>query len=523
MWIGKLAVLTAVLSFCATAPGSAKNLGTIDFPNSGAAEARPDFFEGVLLLHNFEYEDAARAFRRAQELDPGFAMAYWGEAMTHNHPIWQRQDREQGQAALRKLAPSLAERLAKAPTEREKAYLETIEVLFFGEGSKRARDIAYLDATRRQYRRFPQDLEAAAFHSLAILGSAHDGRDFSIYMRAAAVAEEVFARNPRHPGAAHYMIHSYDDPVHAPLGLRPARVYSEIAPDAAHAQHMTSHIFVALGMWDEVAFANERARDVQDTRRAELGRAPNACGHYSSWLEYGYLQLGRFKEAASLLTTCHDRVLGGNATAGEEWYFARMRARYLLDTGDWTASASTMEAELSNSLVARHNSRFISALAALEGDDRATAETLAAEMTEIRKGGSSDESAGLSIEGRELAALLLLDAGDVAGGLELLGGAAEAEAAMPFMFGPPPVVKPAYELLGEVLLELERPSEAIEAFRSALERAPRRTTSLVGLARAAQAMGDPETAVETHARLREIWHAADAPATLPIPPEPASP
>ena len=201
-------------------------------------------------------------------------------------------------------------------------------------------------------------------------------------------------------------------------------------------------------------------------------------------------------------------------------YFGRMRARYVLDTGDWQAPALTMQAELSGSSVARHNYRFISALAALERDERATAETLASEMAEIRQG---DDSQGLSIEGRELEALLLLDAGEVAGGLEILGKAAESEAGMPFMFGPPPVVKPAFELLGEVLLKLERPSEAMAAFRSALERAPRRTTSLIGLARAAQAMGDQGTSAETHAQLREILHAADALPNLPISAEPATP
>src|SRR5690606_15789431 len=169
----------------------------------------------------------------------------WGEALTHHHPIWMEQDRDAALAALDALATSPEARLALAPTEREKDYLRTLDVLF-GEGEKEARDDAYAEAMAALAARYPDDLDAAAFHALALLGTAHEGRDFATYMRAAAVAEAVFDRNPRHPGAAHYLIHAYDDPVHAPPGLRPARAYAEIAPDASHALHMPSHIYVAL-------------------------------------------------------------------------------------------------------------------------------------------------------------------------------------------------------------------------------------------------------------------------------------
>ncbi len=496
-----------LLPLLATAAGAAEpTLGRIAFPTSGSAEAQRQFLEGVLLLHNFEYEDAARAFRRAQETEPGFAMAYWGEAMTHNHPIWQSQDLDAGRAVLAKLAPDANARAARAPTAREQAWLGAVEILF-GDGDKRARDLAYLEAMRRLHKRHPADLEAAAFYSLAILGSAHEGRDFGIYMRAAAVAEEVFRVNPEHPGALHYLIHSYDDPIHAPLGLRAARIYADVAPDAAHAQHMTSHIFVALGMWDEVVAANIRARDVQDARRAELGEPPNVCGHYASWLEYGYLQQGRLGDAYRLLEACHRRIAAGDTGGGEQWYFARMRARYLLDSGDWESPALGLAGDLDGSVVARHNHRFVSALAALRGGDTATARRLAAEMAAIR---TAEESTNLEIEGRELEALLLRADGETEAAVELLRAAARDEAAMPFAFGPPPVVMPAAELLGEVLLQLERPAEAVAAFRAALERAPRRVGALVGLARAAEASGDAATAAEARTTVSRIRRGAES-------------
>ncbi len=238
--------------------GQASDLGRIDFPTSGSPEAQKHFLRGVLLLHSFEYEDAAEEFREAQKLDPGFAMAYWGEAQTANHPIWVERDAESARKVLNRLAPTPEAREARAPTSREKGYLDAVEILF-AEGKKPERDRAYAEAMLRLHERYPDDLEAASFYALALLGTCQGQRDTATYMKAAAVAEEVFAKNPMHPGAVHYLIHSYDDPVHAPLGMRAARAYSKIAPAAGHAQHMCSHIFVAMGMWDDVVRSNETA------------------------------------------------------------------------------------------------------------------------------------------------------------------------------------------------------------------------------------------------------------------------
>ena len=233
-------------------------VGEVRFANSGAPAAQSAFLRGLAQLHNFEYDDASAAFIQAQKADPGFAMAYWGEAMTHNHPIWMEQDVDAARKALEKLGPTPEARSGRAPTAREKAYLDAAEILY-GNGTKNERDVRYAVAMRSLSEKYPDDADAAAFSALAILGTAHEGRDVPTYMRAAAILEELTCRYPAHPGAAHYLIHSYDDPAHAVLGLRAARRYSKIAPDAAHAQHMTSHIFIAMGMWDDVVAANETA------------------------------------------------------------------------------------------------------------------------------------------------------------------------------------------------------------------------------------------------------------------------
>ncbi len=504
-----LAAAIAALAVFAVPASAGPGLGKVDFPVSCSAPAQEAFTTGVLYLHNFEYEDAREAFVAAREEDPGCAMAVWGEAMTRNHPIWHEVELEAGREALARLGETREARLAAAGGERERAWLAAVEILFAEGGTKEERDREYLAAMRRLAERYPEDHEAAAFHALAVLGSAHEGRDFATYMRAAAIAEEVFAANPEHPGAAHYMIHSYDDPIHAPLGLRPARVYSKIAPDAAHAQHMTSHIFVALGMWDEVVEANRRARDVQDAGRAERGRGPNVCGHNAAWLQYGLLQQGRYAAARELLAACHERIAAAGTERGEQWYFGRMRARQVLDSGAREAAVLAMDGDLGDSPVARHNHRFLSALVAFERGERGRLDELVAEMASIREGEDADEGENLAIEGLEVAALVALAEEDAELAVALLTEAAERERAMPFMFGPPPVVQPAPELLGQVLLSLGRPDEAAGAFEQALERAPRRTNSLLGLARAAAAAGDAERAGEIHATLRQIWHAAD--------------
>ncbi|MGH9813702.1 MAG: hypothetical protein ACRD4T_11260, partial [Candidatus Acidiferrales bacterium] len=323
----------ALLAAASPASAQTSNLGKIDFPNSGAAAAQEPFLRGVLLLHSFEFEDAREAFQEAQKADPAFALAYWGEAMTHNHPLWREQNRDAALKALDRLAPTAAARLANAPTEREKDYLRALEVLY-ADGDKVERDYAYSEAMRALHEKYPDDLEAASFYALSILGTTQGERDVAVYMHAAAVAEEVFARNTQHPGAVHYLIHSYDDPVHAPLGLRAARVYARIAPAASHAQHMISHIYVALGDWDAVEDANVKAFAVSEERARRKGLPTHVRSHHAlHWLEYAYLQQGRYQKARQTLDLI-EADARSSGSSGARWYFAAMRAAYVVQTGD---------------------------------------------------------------------------------------------------------------------------------------------------------------------------------------------
>ena len=499
-----LRALTTLAALLALAPvrGAAQNLGSVSFPTSGAPEAQPHFEAGLLLLHSFEYEDAAARFREAREIDPDFAMAYWGEAQTHNHPIWMQQDRDAALAILERYGPTAAERLARVPTERERDWFETVEVLY-GDGPKRERDFRYRDAMRRLAEKYPDDHEAAALHALSLLGTAHDGRDFAIYMKAAAVAQPVFEANPMHPGAVHYIIHAFDDPIHAPLGLPAARAYSGIAPDAAHAQHMTSHIFVALGLWDDVVTANVRARDVENEGLERKGRRPNRCGHYTSWLHYGHLQLGRLEDAAAGMAACHDRV-GDDPSRDEARHFVTMRARAVIDAGDWAAAnALTADLEAFPGLALPHD--FVDAMAALRTGDPDGAARLRSRHGE--PGDEGDPRRGILL--LELDGLIALAGGDAVAGIALLEEAADREEALPYRFGPPATLMPPHELLATELAALGRHAEARGAWEEQLARTPKRTQSLLGLARTTVALGDEAAAREAYAALAEVWAGAD--------------
>lgn len=453
-------------------------LGEIDFPNSGSEAAQEDFYEGVLFLHNFEYDDAARAFRRAQDIDPNFAMAYWGEAMTHNHPIWMRQYREDAMDVLSKLGKSVEERQQTAPTQREKDYLMALETLYGNmpdsqRKTKEERDILYSEFLGQLHEKYPDDHEITTFYGLSILGSAHEGRDIGIYMRAAAELFDVWNENQEHPGAAHYLIHSFDDPAHAPLGLPMARAYSGIAPKAAHAQHMTSHIFLAMGMWDEVIDANLVARDVQTSRQLELGEETTVCGHYPWWLQYGYLQSGETSKAAEVLGTCYDRV-SGTPSMSEKWHFAVMRGHQIVDSENWD-NAENWTQEFDPTTRAAVNYYFTSAYAALRQGDIQLAEE---HLNELSQAPESEER---DIQINQIKGLLQIELGNEDAGLNLLRNAVQVEAELPVNFGPPVIVKPSYELLGDVLSRLGRYEEAAEAYKEQLRRTPDRKRSLIGL------------------------------------------
>jgi tetratricopeptide (TPR) repeat protein len=479
---------------------AAPEYGHVDFANSGAPAAQTDFLDGVALLHDFEYDDAAAAFRRAESADPDFAIAYWGEAMTFNHPVWMQQDLASGRAALNRLAPSPAMRRSKAQTEREKVYLDAVEILY-GDGTKEDRDLRYEDAMAKLHARYPDDVDATAFYALSVLGSAHAGRDVAIYMRSAAVLEEAWIGHRDHPGVLHYLIHSYDDPAHAPLGLRAARLYAKIAPDAGHAQHMTSHIFLALGMWTATVEANVAAiADVNRTRLA-AGRMPIGCGHYSSWLEYAYLQLANVDSARSTLAACRAQMQAAlpmehpahsmdpdESVIGS---FANMRLRYLLETAEWSGEVARWPMPANAGLGAQLDFAFARALGEIAQGHLAAAydailklEAVSHSVVDLetkRNDPDPTDRVRPEILLDEAKGLMAEQKSDLATAEKLLRRAVALDAPLPTAFGPPTIDQPTHEVLGAFLLRHGQPTEARAEFQKALAAAPGRRLAEKGL------------------------------------------
>ena len=517
-----LMIVLACGFFCA-AHLQAQQLGNIAFPTSGAAAAQPSFIEGVKELHSFQFDEAAIAFQRAEKMDPGFAIAYWGEAMSHNHPLWAEVDVDAGKKALEKLAPTLDGRTAKAGTAKEKAYLEAVNQLFYAPGDKLARDNAYSKSMARMYAQWPDDNEVSILYALSLLGTVRPGdTGFRRQALAASIALRVFQENPQHPGAAHFIIHAFDDPDHAILALPAAREYAKIAPSAAHALHMPSHIFVQLGMWPDVVASNtvayKAAEDVIARLHIPEGREDF---HTLSWLEYAHLMMGDFDDAQKNIALAKQAVERNPGNGAIEQSYLGMRARYILESGKWekiplpaakpvgapgAAAAGPsganaggmagmqgmpgMPAAADNA--ARYNNNgawvFIAGYSAAKLGDAATADQAAVQLHAMAEraasGGNAYAAKPFTIMEKELSASAQLARGQKEDAARLAKEAADVEATMSAPSGPPDPIKPAVELYAEVLLEAGRPAEAAAAFEKSLQRTPNRSASVRGLAQA---------------------------------------
>jgi tetratricopeptide (TPR) repeat protein len=494
-------------------------LGVLDFPNSGAETAQDAFTRGVLLLHSFEFSDSRAAFQEAQAIDPGFVLAIWGEAMTHNHPLWAEQDRQAALAALDKLPPEAERKI----TPHEQVFLNAVEILYgYGEenpADKPSRDVAYMMAMQRAYETWPEDLEAATFYALSILGSVYE-RDFRTYMRAAAILEEVFAKQPRHPGAAHYLIHSYDDQVHAPLGLRAARVYATIAPAASHAQHMISHIYTSLGMWEEVVAANITAVRVSEEALQRAGKpAENRSKHAMHWLEYALLQQGLYTEARETMEVMkQDRETVPNHYHDD--HYMMFRASYIAEDPVGKQPLQHVEfpdmpldGRIINDFATGYHQLATGKLDEVDALLATMKQQIASATVKTPAEGLHEDESATSETGyliativmEELESLLMYRRGDTEAAIGKLQAAAGMENARPLEYGPPYIAKPCSELLGEMLLAQNRPLEAIVEFENSLLRNTNRSLSLLGLARAQEAAGQIKEAADTRALLASLW------------------
>lgn len=516
----------------ALAPPGGRVLGTISFPTSTkSSEAQDAFIQGMLLLHLFEYPFARDQFLLAQEFDPDFALAYWGEAMSHNHPIWDEQSLDAARHALMKLGATAEARLSKTPVAREKGLLATLEVLY-GPGTKSQRDQDYMRAMEQMAAQFPEDHEIQLFYALSVIGVNAGVRDIPSYMLATALAQSVFSQNPQHPGAAHYLIHGVDDPVHAVLGLQAARALSVMAPDAGHSQHMTSHIFVAVGMWNDVVSANENAVQVANAMRLERGENARNWGHYNFWLLYGLLQQGRQEKARELLNAAiaearadgkapqdrlildPDRSLVGSVV--------QMWSRFIIDTGAWDSELIDWSFNSGDSFDPNLTISFIKAMRATKNGQVSESgqyleqfRTMKSELEKIISRQPEPVPSNLlylerlNVMEQQLLAAIEMARGENARAVVFAREASRLEGEMPFSFGPPFVDLPSAEFLGELLLNARKYPEAVQAFETQLERTRLRANTLAGLSRAQEKLGNEAAALYTLQKLRFIRQDAD--------------
>jgi len=509
-----LVVFALVISISAAASAQSK-LGNVSFPTSGGEKAQLHFLRGLAALHSFWFEEALDEFRQSTAVEPDFVMGYWGEAMAYNHPLWAEQDTESARKTLEKIKET------SRVTPRERAYVDAVRALY-AEGDKLARDKAYSSAMEKVYRAYPDDLEAACFYALSLLGTVRPGdKGYRRQALAGAIALDVYQKNPNHPGAAHYIIHAFDDPEHAILALPAARRYAEIAPEAHHARHMPAHIFLQLGMWPEAAASNESAWAVSDAWVKRKGLPLSARDYHSlHWLTYVYLQQGRYKKAEELLPM--------NRKDAAARYSPDVTAAFIVETERWDLTSKYFpEGEPEKGEMGGHGAHnaaapmspgqrsqslptLIRGLAAAKYGSPETARFIAELQTARKQQGDAYSAKAAEIKELEVSATLAAKKQQYDEAIGLMKHATSIEEEMSPPSGPPSLIKPSHELFGEILLEANRPKEAAAQFGTALLRQPNRARSLLGAARAAAKSGDTKAAVEAYSRLQRQWNQADA-------------
>jgi tetratricopeptide (TPR) repeat protein len=493
-----------LIASCSSPKNQSPQLGQIDFTVSGKEEAQPYFKKGLLLLHSFEYEDAAEEFRKAIEIDKDFTMAYWGEAMTHNHSLWRYQDYEKATTVLNKLSSSPEERVAKAKTGWEKDFIRGINILY-GTASKKERDSSYADFMGELYKKYPGNNEVISFYSIALIGSVPIGRDTRVYELAAEKAKEVLGSNPKHPGALHYLIHAYDDPMHASMAKATADAYSTVAPDAGHALHMPTHIYLALGMWDKVISSNIVSWEASQKRKERKKLTSDALNYHGyHWLLYGYLQQGNKQQAEKVLKQMKaycDEL--GSDRAREHMIY--QKTTYLAETNEYGNEISNIEVKQDDlNIVTRAMDYFAKGMNAYTKNNAAALNSVIIKMSgerlvdaeRITNSGTKlcgsinsnipnildiQQAEVMELELQAMQAWLKKDAVTTE---KILKQAISLETTISYAYGPPTIVKPSFELYGEWLLQVNKPKEAIEQFELSLKAAPGRLLSVKGKANA---------------------------------------
>ena len=470
----------------------AEKLGTVHFEISCGSKAQLAFDRAVALLHSFQYEDAERSFAALAASDSSCAMASWGVAMCNYHPIWgltTQADFERGRAAVER-----AQKLG-GKTDRERAYIEAIASYYQkADGIDfPARKAAYEGAMQQLHARFPDDMEGTIFYALAILGAAPPtDRSYAKQRQAAELLNSVLPKAPNHPGVAHYLIHSLDYPALAELALPAARAYSKIAPSSPHAQHMPSHIFTRLGLWEESIRSNlasaEAARQLM--ARTHPGATHFDALHAMDYLTYAYLQLGQQTKAKEVVEQVQAVTKLDQEIFSAAYAFAAVPARYALERHDWAGAAKLTVAPAwfpwKNFGGAEALTQFGRGVGAARTGDLAGArialarlDTLYRSLVGVKAG--YDWAPQVDVQRRALQGWIARAEKRNEDAVTQLRAAADLEDSTDKSPVTPGALLPAREQLGDLFLEVGRKAEAAEAYRAVLKTSPGRRNSMRGL------------------------------------------
>jgi len=499
--------------------GHPEQLGRVRFATSCRGAAQRGVEHGVAYLHSFWYEKAAEAFTAAAAADSTCAMAFWGQAMSLLHPLWTPPSSADAQVATRAVDRGLAE----AKTTRERDYLGAIRAYYadYDRTDPTTRLLRYAQAMDSVQRRSPSDREAAIFYALALIavGQANaTDTTFSYQQRADSILEPLFRREPRHPGLAHYLIHTNDVPQLAARGLYAARRYAEIAPDVPHAQHMPSHIFTRLGAWDDDIASNTRSAAAARAYEVERGLTAmwDQRTHALDYLAYAYLQQGR--DTAARRVVDEAAAAGAGYPAGSlphEYACAAIPARFALERGRWADAARLGVRPAPEWPAAEAITHFARAIGAARSSDTTLARQEIVVLTQLEStlttsgGPQAYWSGQVAIQRRAAAAWLELATGDTATAILHAGQAADREDGTQKHPVTPGPVLPARELEGDLLLLVGKPVAAARAYTATLALSPNRARSLFGLARAAELTGDAATALAKYREFLSLMAQSD--------------
>jgi len=503
--------------------GNMERLGKVHFPISCSAAAQKQFDHSLAMLHSFWYEESVIAFTAIAETDPQCAMPWWGVAMSLWHPLWTAPtagELKQGQAAVAKA------KAIGAKTQRERDYIAAIEI-FYKDSDKldhRTRALAYQKAMEQLTARYPDDREASIFYAIILDATAlPTDKTYANQRKAAEILEKAFAEEPDHPGAAHYLIHTYDDPVLAPQGLKAARSYAKIAPGVPHALHMPSHIFIRLGLWQEAISSNlaaaAAARDYEV--QSHMPGPWDERLHAMDYLAYAYLQSGKEDEARRVMEEA-SILTNPQAPVPKSWYaLAAIPARFNVERRNW-ASAAALMPRPDTWPVAEAITWWTRALGAAHMGDLDAAhldvnKLKSLEAALLTSKGPKDQywANQVEIQYREAAAWLAHVEGRDGEALQMMRSAADMEDATEKESMTPGPVIPARELLGDLLLELKQPAAALVEFEKSLKTSPNRFNAVYGAARAAEATGQNDSAKVYYVKLLELCgHSPEGPELL---------